>query len=135
MTPDKKTVNAVVYMRVAQKDQLRMQEQRRLMKKYAKDHGYIIVSYISDNGVSGLRNSRAVQKILEETRKYKCKLAICLKASVLSREPSRLMKMLFKLESEGISVECAQEQLPSKQERDAAQNLIDHVFNVPEKKS
>lgn len=122
MNTDSKPLRVVAYIRVAREDQLASEQQQAEVQKYADDNGYEIAYHVIDNGVSGLKNKRAVKKILHEAKKYGCNMVVCKEPSRLSRDPGLFMTMLDALNEHNVHMDYVL--APSKENADYIEMLM-----------
>ena len=95
-----------MYARVACEDQLVLDWQVESLTRYAADCGYEIVEIITDNGVSGFKNEKSIEKMLRLAQEGRIDAILSRDWSRISRDCLRMIDTQSALNKLGIPVKC-----------------------------
>ena len=99
-------MRVALYARVACEDQLVLDWQVESLTRYAADCGYEIVEKITDDGVSGFKNEKSIEKMLRLAQEGRIDAILCRDWSRISRDCLRMIDTQSALNKLGIPVKC-----------------------------
>ncbi|MBU1727731.1 recombinase family protein, partial [Patescibacteria group bacterium] len=107
-------MKVVIYTRVSTEDQVRegysLEVQKEYLTNFAKQNGFEIVEYYSDEGISaGTTDRPALQKLLIDAKQKKFNLVLVYKIDRFSRRLKDLLGLVDQLETFGVGFKSATE--------------------------
>ena len=108
----KKSNKVSIYIRLANKDKLKINKQKAELKKYCKSKNYDIYKIYIDNGFSGKTTNRpAFKKLLGEFGNKKINKIIVYDLSRLSRDLPELNWLINLFGNKGVELESVKEHI------------------------